>query len=325
MYTGGARNIIPAQARIPSTAEFRIHWRTSQQVQGVYAFRLLFESPSSYSVEHEECEVTEADGRISRFEVKFGNATGTPELLPAGSPDRLYLVQASGLPQFRAIYECLAGLEHSDPVPPTLRTLFRWKSNDYEGLANRVIRLKESYPDRLRVVEEFMRAVLPNFRSFDIGVLENGNSYLKFIEASHGQQPVGFSVSHMSDGSVYLADLLIQLFSPPDSGRPYLPSTIEEPETGLHPGAIRVLREAFLEASQFRQLIVTTHSPEFLDDDQLSDRNILAAYRDDTGSHITNLDAGTRGILRDGLYTAGELLRQGLLDLSQSHPTVDSH
>ncbi|HUG71586.1 MAG TPA: AAA family ATPase [Pirellulaceae bacterium] len=322
---GGPMHMVPAPARMPSTSDLRIDWKTSRQVRGVYALKLRFESKDSYSVAEEECEVVEADGQTSRFEVKFGKASGTPELLPAGSPDRLYLVQASGLPEFRRIYEYLAGMESSDPVSPVLRTLLRPKGSDYEGLAGRVARLKESYPDQLQIVEEFMRAVLPSFRNFEVGVLESGRLYLKFMEVTHSGRLVGFSIKNMSDGSVYLADLLIELFSPPDSGKPYVPWTIEEPETGLHPGAIRVLRDAFLEASQFRQLIVTTHSPEFLDDERLSDRNILAAYRDDNGSHVSNLDAGTRGILRDNLYTPGELLRQGLLDLSQTRSTGDPH
>ena len=320
---GGPMNIVPVPAPMPSTSELRINWRASPQLSGLYAVKLRVESDSAYAVEHEECEINDADGQTVRFEVKFGEPSGTPDLLPAGSADRLYLVQASGLPEFRHVYECLAGMEHSDPVPPIFRTWFRTKGSDYEGFAGRVARLKEFYPDRLKIVEEFLRAVLPSFRNFDIGVLESGRLYLKFLEVTHGERPVGFSIKNMSAGSIYLADLLLELFSPPESGKPYVPFTIEEPETGLHPGAIRVLSDAFLEASVSRQLIVTTHSPEFLDDGRLSDHNILGAYRDANGSHISNLDAGTRSILRNNLYTAGELMRQGLLDPVQTHSAVD--
>ena len=320
---GGVLSIVPAPARMPSTTELRIEWTTSWQSRGFYTIELQFESNRTYSVAREKCETTGPDGRIARFEVKFGQASGTPEILPAGACDRLYLVQASGLQEFRSIYECLAGMQASDPVPVPWRTIPFRNRTDYEGFANRVMRLKESHPDRLRIIEEYMRAVLPSFRGFEVGLLEGDLPYLKFMEATHLEHPIGFSINNMSSGSVYLADLLIDLFSPPDPGKAYAPWTIEEPETGLHPGAIRVVRDALFEASHFRQLIVTTHSPEFLDDERLSDRNILAAYRDATGSHISNLDAGTRRILRDNLYTAGELLRQGLLDLSEVHSAAD--
>src|SRR5258707_45668 len=210
---GGPMNIVPAPARMPSISELHISWRTSQRSQGFYSLKLRFESSQSYAVANEECQVVEADGRTSRFEVKFGEASGTPQLLPAGSADRLYLVQASGLPEFRGVYDCLAGMESSDPVPPSLRTIFRPKGSDYEGFADRVVRLKESFPDQLKIVEEFMRAVLPTFRNFEIGVLEGGRSYLKFMEVTRGDRSVGFSIKHMSNGSFYLADLLIDLFS----------------------------------------------------------------------------------------------------------------
>ncbi|HUQ91857.1 MAG TPA: AAA family ATPase [Bryobacteraceae bacterium] len=324
-YAGGPLHIVPAPARLPSTLELRFDWRVARELRGFYSLKIRFESSHTFLVENEECEVTNANGETSRFEVKFGEASGTPTLLPAGSSDRLYLVQASGLPEFREFYECIVGMQSTGPIPPILHTWFRPIDGDFEAFADRVVRLKESSPDRLEIIEEYMRAVLPNFRNFEIGVLQSGRSYLKFIEGTHGGGTAAFSVRHMSNGSVYLADMLIDLFSPPDAGKPYLPFLIEEPETGLHPGAIRVLRDAFLEASQWKQLIVTTHSPEFLDDDRLSDGNILAAYRDNSGSHISNLDPGTRSILRENLYTAGELLRQGLLDLNSAHSAVEPH
>ncbi len=320
---GGVMNIIPAPPRMPSTMELRVEWKTSWQSRGFYSIELQFESNRTYSVAYEECETTNPDGRTSRFEVRFGEASGTPEILPAGARDRLYLVQASGLPEFRTVYDCLAGIQASEFVPVVLFTFPSSSRTDYEGFANRVIRLRDGYPDRMQIVEEYMRAILPSFRGFEIGVLEGNVPFLKFMETTHIELPVGFSVNNMSSGSVYLADLLIDLFSPPDSGKPYVPWIIEEPETGLHPGAIRVVRDALFEASHFRQLIVTTHNPEFLDDDRLSDRNIVATHRDSAGSHISNLDAGTAHILRDSLYTAGELLRQGLLDLSEVRTATD--
>jgi predicted ATPase len=321
---GGAANIVPAPARWPSTTELQLQWHTSGASRGCYTIELRFESARDYSVVREECEIQDSDSRTSHFIARMGQASGTPEILPAGSPDRLYLVQASGLPEFREAYESLSSLHLSEPVPPALLTPALGKRADFEGFANRVIRLKESHPDRLHIVEEYLRAVLPTFANFDIGVTTGDLPYLKFMEKTHAGRPIGFSIKHMSAGSVYLADLLIDLFSPPESSGAYLPWMIEEPETGLHPGAIRVLRDAFLEASQFRQLIITTHSPEFLDDNRLSDQNMLAAYRDANGSHISNLDQGTRRILRESLYTVGELLRQGLLEAPEIPSVADS-
>src|SRR5260370_17004392 len=60
--------------------------------------------------------------------------------------------------------------------------------------------------------------------------------------------------------------MLLELFEPPGAGLPASPVVIEEPEAFLHPGPIQVIRDSFVEASRIRQVLVTTHSPELLDD-----------------------------------------------------------
>ena len=40
---------------------------------------------------------------------------------------------------------------------------------------------------------------------------------------------------------------------------------IEEPEQAVHPGVLGVLADAFREAAERTQIIVTTHSPHFID------------------------------------------------------------
>ena len=109
--------------------------------------------------------------------------------------------------------------------------------------------------------------------------------------------------------------MLLQLFDV--SGEEKLPSpvVIEEPEALLHPGAIQVIRDSFIEASHFRQILVTTHSPDLLDDPSVPAEWIRTVSRDEAGTHVDVLDAGTKSIIRDRLYTAGQLLRQGGLVL----------
>lgn len=60
----------------------------------------------------------------------------------------------------------------------------------------------------------------------------------------------------LSDGTLRLLGLLAILLSP--SPAPLI--CIDEPEMGLHPDAIQMLAELFVEASERTQLIVTTHS-----------------------------------------------------------------
>lgn len=69
------------------------------------------------------------------------------------------------------------------------------------------------------------------------------------------------SAADLSDGTLRFLFLLAVLASPK------LPSliAIDEPETGLHPSMLPIVAEYAREASRRSQIILTTHSPEFLD------------------------------------------------------------
>ena len=118
---------------------------------------------------------------------------------------------------------------------------------------------------------------------------------------------MAFYATQASAGLLNAAEILLELFDLSSSS----PVIIEEPEALLHPGAIHVMRDAFLEASKIRQVLVTTHSPDLLDDDSVPAEWIRTVYRDETGTHIQALDDGTKSVIRDHLYTPGQLLRQG--------------
>lgn len=62
---------------------------------------------------------------------------------------------------------------------------------------------------------------------------------------------------------------------------------------------------------------MTSHSPDLLDDEQIPDESILAVVAEDGETHIGPLDEAGRSVLRDHLYTAGELLR-----LDQLRPDI---
>jgi len=67
------------------------------------------------------------------------------------------------------------------------------------------------------------------------------------------------SAADISDGMLRFLFLLTVFASP----SPLI--AIDEPETGLHPSMLPIVAEYAVEASQRAQIILTTHSPEFLD------------------------------------------------------------
>ena len=82
----------------------------------------------------------------------------------------------------------------------------------------------------------------------------------------------------------------------------------EVPETGIHPGALGALLDAFMQASRTTQVIVTSHSPELLDNKSISAESILAVVLDGD-TRIGPLADGFRDGIRRRLFTPGELLR----------------
>jgi len=127
----------------------------------------------------------------------------------------------------------------------------------------------------------------------------------------------------MSDGTLRALGNLVALFQFAN-GRQYLGSLvgIEEPETALHPAAAGILRDGLRDASESTQVIVTSHSPDLLDDGSISEDEILAVTAEAGMTRIGPLDAAGRSALRDHLYTAGELLRLNQLKPELEAPTA---
>ncbi|MEQ1543685.1 AAA family ATPase [Methyloglobulus sp.] len=69
------------------------------------------------------------------------------------------------------------------------------------------------------------------------------------------------SANELSDGTLRFLFLLTVLASP--SPAPII--AIDEPETGLHPSMLPLIAEYAIEAATRSQVILTTHSPQFLD------------------------------------------------------------
>ena len=113
---------------------------------------------------------------------------------------------------------------------------------------------------------------------------------------------------NMSDGTLRALGVLTALFQ---GNRDHTPSLvgIEEPETALHPAASAALREALQTASEKTQVIVTSHSPDLLDDESISADMVRAVVSEAGETKIANIDEASRSVLRDKLFSVGELLR----------------
>jgi predicted ATPase len=130
--------------------------------------------------------------------------------------------------------------------------------------------------------------------------------------------PLEFDAAHMSDGTLRALAALVAAFQfVPPYRHPSLVA-IEEPETSLHPAAMRALVDALDEATQHTQVLLTTHSADLLDDPELTPSQVLVVRSRDGATQITPVDPASREIIRRELSTLADLQRQDHLDLDQA-------
>jgi len=121
----------------------------------------------------------------------------------------------------------------------------------------------------------------------------------------------------MSDGTLRAFGILLALFQ---KSAPAI-VVIEEPETSLHPAAAAAIMEALRNASEDKQIIVSTHSPEILDMADAAEDELRVVTWQKGLTSIGAVEGAARESLRTHLASAGELLRMRILD---APPLFDS-
>jgi predicted ATPase len=94
----------------------------------------------------------------------------------------------------------------------------------------------------------------------------------------------------VSDGTLKMLAYLVLLYDP--SPPPFI--GIEEPENFLHPRLLPELAEECRAATERTQLLVTTHSPFFLN--ALRPKEVRVLWRDERGYTQTSRAADVRGV-----------------------------
>ena len=147
---------------------------------------------------------------------------------------------------------------------------------------------------------------------------------LEFRQEVRGDpHPWRFLAHNVSDGTLRVLGVLVALYQGIDTKSVNAKLVgIEEPEGSLHPAAAGVLTDVLCEASERIQVVITSHSADLLDRDTIPSDSILAVISENGETKIARLDAAGRTALRDGLFTAGEMLRmnQFLPDPEQATP-----
>ena len=299
----------------PNHFSILLEFMLPEDFTGHYDLQIRKRPPGGYEVQTEECSIQNKSCLTSEayFRVESGTVTDTSvEVAPAAAPDRLYLVNASGLPEFRPVYDAFSRMgfynfnldkirDFQDPDPGDILM------GDGNNLTSILTQLS---PAVKTDIEEYLALVVPDIREVDVKAF-GSKQILAFRQKVGADRYLGrFHANNMSDGTLRALGILVALFQGDNEQQKRVSLVgIEEPELALHPAAAGVLLDALRDAAHRTQVIVTTHSPDLLEDKHIDVESILGVEADDGSTVIAPVDEVGRSVLRDRLFTVGELLR----------------
>ncbi len=185
-----------------------------------------------------------------------------------------------------------AGSEEGQPEAGPHRRI----SASGDNVANVIQYLAEEHPDRLTETFRALRRRVPHLEKLVAEFLPDGRLLLRLKDAPF-ERPI--LARFASEGTLKLLAYLLLLHDPD----PPPLMGIEEPENYLHPRLLQELGEDFRGAAEESQLLVTTHSPFFLN--AMRPEEVWILWRDEFGYTRATCASGIRGV------TAA--LRQGAL------------
>lgn len=314
---GGLDEVRRRSSGHPNHIGIRLELRLQDGREGWYAFSIGALASGGYEVQNEECVIA-GIGKGPFYRIAKGQLQSSSETtFPAVTRDRLALVAASGFTAFRPMFDALTAMGFYNLNPKVMRELQKPQDGRLlkpvgENIASVIGHLQRVAPERLTVIREYLQSVVPTVQGLErkaIGPMET----LEFRQDVAGaRHPWRFPAQNMSDGTLRALGILTALLQ---NNEDYAPTLIgiEEPETALHPAASAALREVLVQASQHTQVLVTSHSPDLLDDRGIDADAILAVVSEGGKTQIAPLDAASRQMLREHLFSAGELLRMNQL------------
>ena len=204
---------------------------------------------------------------------------------------------------------------HDTSLASALRTMSsanddRALRSDGSNLAAFLARLAQSQTEEdqaaWRRISLLVRRIAPSIKTLCPTPIQNGNNTVRLDWID--DQDERFGVHQLSDGTLR-AIALITALAQPTHLLPRLIS-IDEPELGLHPAAIRILAELARSISRHTQILFATQSTAFLD--HFGPEEVIVVERHEGASNLARLDLQTlRSWLED--YTLSEIFNKGVI------------
>ncbi len=314
---GGLSEVRRRSSGHPTHFGIRLEFNLADGRDGHYTFIVGSLAGGGYEVQKEECIISGV-GKGPFFRVAKGKLRDSSEnTFPSVTADRLALVAVSGLTAFRPVFDALTAMGFYNLNPKLMRELQKPQDGRLlrpagENVASVIGHLERVAPENMQTIQEYLHTVAPMVHGLErkpIGPMETLEIRQEMAGAKH---PWRFLAQNMSDGTLRALGVLTALLQ---GNVDYSPTLIgiEEPETALHPAASSALREVLVLASTSTQVLVTSHSPDLLDDLDIDANSVLAVVSEGGVTKLAPLDDASRQVMREHLFSAGELLRMNQL------------
>ncbi len=311
---GGINDVRRRSRGHPNHFSIRLEFVLSDGSTGHYAFRIGTSSQRGYEVQKEQCKL-HSD---LYYHIDKGNVTRTSvKVAPAAAPDRLYLVNASGLPEFRPIYDAFSQMGFYNLNPNKIRDLQLHDNTDMllqdgSNLTNVFSKLS---PIVKQDIEEYLSIIVPGVRGVEVEKVGDKEILVFRQDVVGDKHPCRFHVNNMSDGTLRLLGILVALSQNKRNTQKHVSLIgIEKPEIAMYPAMVGALLDEFQNAAYNTQVIVTTHSPDLLDEKSLDVDSILVAEVHNGNTIVAPVDDVCRSVVHDKMFTVGDLLRRDQLE-----------
>jgi hypothetical protein len=172
-----------------------------------------------------------------------------------------------------------------------------------EQIANKNVKTRNAW---LRRIRQALRVAVPQLRELELSKDGKGTPHLRGKYEHWRAQGVWQTEDRFSDGTLRLIGLL---WATLDGTGPLL---LEEPELSLHPEVVRFLPAMFarIQRQSGRQFILSTHSPELLQDEGVGLDEVLLLVPQGEGTSVRSASAYSevRLLLEGGLSMADAVM-----------------
>jgi predicted ATPase len=319
---GGLESVL---RQVPETSDsFRIEvevllpwWPASPEILASYEIEIGWSQDAPGIAVVHESGVLRGPGETATF----SSSNGRANLALAGEhshgvaihePDRLFLPVAGTQGAFAQLYTglTLPRFYHfrteslRRPQRSSQRAVLRRHG---EGLGDVLAALSADYGSTKTRIDAYLSAIADGTRGIE--ARDVGGYKTVVLNTSVDGEAFDFGADAMSEGTVRSAAVLAALFQPEAlDGR--LPLVgIEEPEIALHPAAAGALFDALTEASEHVQVIATSQSADLLDREDLDPAVLRPVAMHEGLTVIGEVDEVSQEIVKQKLYTLGELMR----------------